>query len=227
MLLAPAGMTALAQASPGRVVMRQNFMYKPHAFPVSGDGDFAVKGLRWRTWGGKQAVAYGQAVEQKRPSHVDHTYPVRVTLSRRTYCASIRRTVYLKVTAEIQGSNPGVFGDRTAGQDWTCAGTWTLTARDTGATAPRCQTSGVPRYVVSIRAQGTSCLVARKLVRQWGQRLKAPHTTCIWRDGSYSPGVCTVGAWRCRSYHTVNGWNYPVVCQGRLGRRRVRFVNRV
>jgi hypothetical protein len=224
-LLVLAAPAALAQASPGRVVMRQNFMYKPHAFPVSGDGDFSVQGLHWHTWGGKKAVADGQAVEQERPSHVNYTYPVRVTLSHRTYCANIGRTVYLKVSAEILGSNPGVFGDRNAGQVWTCAGTWRLTAADASAMTLRCQTAGVPHFVESIRAQATSCVAARKLVREWARRIRAPHTTCLWVDGSYSPGVCRVGAWRCSSYHTVNGWNYPVVCEGPAGRRRVRFVN--
>lgn len=212
--------------------MRQNFMYKPHAFPVSGDGDFVVEGLRWRKWGGKKAVAYGRAVEQVRPSHVDHTYPARVTLSRRTYCASIGRTVYLKVTARILGSNPGVFGGRTLGQIWTCAGTWKLTASDASvsATAARaCSTSGLhPRGVTqSITAHGTSCARARKVVGEWFQRLKAPHTPCIWRDGSNKPGVCFVRIWRCSSYHTNNGQTYPVTCKSDAGRRKVHFVNKV
>jgi hypothetical protein len=108
---------ALAEAA-GHVVMRDGLLYKPHAFSVSGDGDFLVRGLHWRTWGGKTAVATGQAVEQVRPSH---------TLSRRTYCAKLHRTVYNDIAARIVGPNPGVFGGRTLGRVYTCAGTWRLT----------------------------------------------------------------------------------------------------
>jgi hypothetical protein len=122
--LALTGAAALAH---GRVVMHLGFMYKPHEFPVSGDGDFIVRSLRWQSWGGKQAVAFGQAVEQVRPSHVDHTYPVRVTLSHRTYCANLHRTVYNKIVARILGPSVGVFGSRTLGRVYTCAGTWQLT----------------------------------------------------------------------------------------------------
>jgi hypothetical protein len=122
-LLAPA---ALAEAA-GHVVMRDGLLYKPHAFSVSGDGDFLVRGLHWRTWGGKTAVATGQAVEQVRPSHTNHIYPVQVTLSRRTYCAKLHRTVYNDIAARIVGPNPGVFGGRTLGRVYTCAGTWRLT----------------------------------------------------------------------------------------------------
>jgi hypothetical protein len=74
-LLTAVALVATAQAATHRVVMHDGFMYKPHEFPVSGDGDFLVHGLRWRSWGAKTAVATGQAVEQERPSHVDHTYP--------------------------------------------------------------------------------------------------------------------------------------------------------
>lgn len=228
-LLVPAGSAALAQASTGRVVMRQNFMYKPHEFPVSGDGDYSVKGLRWHTWGGKKAVATGQAVEQERPSHVNYTYPVRVTLSHRTYCANIGRTVYLKVTARILGSNPGVFGQRTAGQIWRCDGTWTLTATDASAsTAKACPTSGLhpTGRTRSITEHGTSCPRATTVVREWFQRLKTDNS-CIWADGSTRPGVCNVRAWRCSSYHTVNGQTYPVTCKSDAGRREVHFVNEV
>jgi hypothetical protein len=126
-LVASAGMVALAQARPHRVVMHLGFFYKPHEFPVSGDGDFLVRGLRWHSWGGRTAVAFGQAVEQQRPSHIDHTYPVRVTLSHRTYCANLHRTVYNKIVARILGPNPGVFGTRSLGRVYTCSGTWRLT----------------------------------------------------------------------------------------------------
>lgn len=232
-LLVTAGTAALAQASSGRVVMRQAFMYKPHAFPVSGDGDFSVQGLRWRKWGDRKAVAYGQAVEQERPSHVNYTYPVRVTLSHRTYCANVGRTVYLDVTARILGSNPGVFGDRTAGEVWTCAGTWRLTASDASATATAartCSTSGLhPTGVTrSITARGTSCARARTLVLEWFKKLKATRNSpCTWMDGSYQPGVCTVRGWRCVAPHTVNGQTYHVTCKSGAGRREVHFVNMV
>jgi hypothetical protein len=46
--------------------MNEGFLYKPHEFPVSGDGDFLVQNLRWHSWGPKTAVATGQAVEQGR-----------------------------------------------------------------------------------------------------------------------------------------------------------------
>jgi len=126
-LAAVAASAALAQAAP-RAILQPGDMYKPHAFPVSGDGDFYVQGLRWHAWGHAKAVAYGTATEQDRPSHVNHNYPVRVTLSRLTYCANHGRRVYLKVSARILGPDPGVFGSRTFGRAYTCAGTWTLTA---------------------------------------------------------------------------------------------------
>jgi hypothetical protein len=110
-----------------RVTVHEGLAYKPHELTISGDGDYIVQGLRWHSWGGKQAIARGVAVEQERPSHVNHTYAVRVTLSHRTYCANLHRTVYNKISARILGPNPGVFGLRTAGRVYTCAGTWQLT----------------------------------------------------------------------------------------------------
>lgn len=126
-LLVPAVIVGFAQAQ-GRVVMRDGLLYKPHEFPVSGDGDFLVQGLRWRSWGGRTAVADGQAVEQVRPSHANHVYPVQVTLSHRAYCGNLHRTVYKKIEARIVGSNPGVFGGRTLGRAYTCAVVWQLTS---------------------------------------------------------------------------------------------------
>jgi hypothetical protein len=230
-LVASAGSAAIAQATSRRAVLQPGNMYKPHAFPISGDGDFSVRGLRWHSWGGKKAVADGTAVEEERPSHVDYTYPVRVTLSRLTYCANRGRRVYLKVSAQIQGSNPGVFGDRNAGQLWTCAGTWKLTASDSRATAATaCPTSGLkPQGVTtSITARGTSCQRARTVVSEWFHKLKqVRNSPCVWADGSDQPGVCTVRVWRCRAYHTVNGQTYPVTCKSDAGRREIHFVNKV
>lgn len=225
-MLASVGTVALAH---DRVTFRQAFAYKPHEITLSGDGDFWVQGLRWHSWGNKKAVASGQAVEQERPSHVNYTYPARVTLSHRTYCANLGRTVYLKASAQILGSNPGVFGDRTGGEVWTCAGMWQLTAADAAATAARtCPTGGLhPTGVTqSITAHGTSCARARTVVREWFQEVKLPHSTCPWVDGTTEPGVCQVKAWRCSSYHTVNGLTYPVTCVTDASRRKVHFVNK-
>lgn len=137
-VLASAGAVAAAAARPGRVVMRDDFLYKPHEFPISGDGDYSVRTLRWRSWGGKIAVADGQAVEQQRPSQTDHVYRVRVTLSLRTYCANLQRTVYNKISARILGPNPGVFGERTAGRVYTVNG-HTFTVACTAGAARRRQ----------------------------------------------------------------------------------------
>ncbi len=117
-----------ADARAGGVVVHEGLSYKPHELTISGDGDYIVRGLRWRSWGGKTAVADGQAVEVERPSQVGHTYPVRVTLSQRTYCANLHRTVYDKISARILGPDVGVFGLRTAGRVYTCTGTWQPTA---------------------------------------------------------------------------------------------------
>ena len=120
-----AGLAGLAAAR-SRVVMHEGLFYKPHELTISGEGDCIVRGLHWRSWGGRKAVAYGQAVEQVRPSHVEHTYPVRVTLSRRVYCANLGRTVYNQITARVLGPSPGVFGLRTDGRVYTCSGSWQL-----------------------------------------------------------------------------------------------------
>jgi hypothetical protein len=233
-LLAPVALVGAAQARTDRVVMNEGFLYKPHEFPVSGDGDFLVQGLRWRSWGGKTAVATGQAVEQERPSHVDHTYPVRVTLSRRTFCANLHRTVYNEVVARILGPSPGVFGSRTLGRVYTCAGTWRLVSpresrTGTGAphtTAHKCPTHGMPLAVRTISAHDSTCATARMVVADWFQRLKAPGGNhCIVPDGSPHPAVCMVGSWRCTTHHTVDGHTYPVTCAA--GRRRVHFTNEV
>ncbi len=228
-VLASAGLVSLAQAR-SRVVMRDGLMYKPHEFSISGDGDTFVQKLRWRSWGGKTAVADGQVIEQVRPSHVNHTYPVRVTLSHRTYCANIHRTVYNDITARLLGSSTGVFGTRMFSRIYNCAGIWRLTAADraTAATGLRCSTSGVPLAVQTIDAeQGTTCPRARKLIREWFAKLKTPGNTCIWADGSPRPGICMIHAWRCVAPHTVNGSTYHVTCTADAKRRRVRFVNRV
>ncbi len=92
----------------------------------------------------------------------------------------------------------------------------------------RCQTRGMPIAVRTITATGTTCASARTVVRNWFHRLKTPGGhACLWADGSNRPGFCAVRAWRCTSYHTVNGHTYPVVCKAHAGRRRVRFANQV
>ena len=105
-----------------RVVIRLGLSYRPHELPISGDGDFRVQHLRWRRWGGKTAVAFGQAVEEQRPSHRDHFYPVQVTASRRVFCSALHRTVYNKVIARLLSAGTGVFGVRTLGFVTNCAG---------------------------------------------------------------------------------------------------------
>src|SRR5689334_22443032 len=160
-LVAAVALVGPAQAVTHRVVMNLGFLYKPHEFAVSGDGDFFVRGLRWQSWGAKTAVATGQAIEQVRPSHVDHSYPVQVTLSRRTFCANLHRTVYDEVVAQILGPNPGVFGSRTLGRVYTCAGTWRLISPPPSPTSPsrpgptahRCSIHDMPIAVRTIDAR--------------------------------------------------------------------------
>jgi hypothetical protein len=53
-----AALVGPAQAATHRVVMHLGFTYKPHEFAVSGDGDFLVKGLSWRSWGGSTPSAH-------------------------------------------------------------------------------------------------------------------------------------------------------------------------
>lgn len=234
LVVALLAMVGVAEAS-GRVVINGLFFYKPHEVPISGDGDFIVRDLHWHSWGGGKAVASGQAVEQVRPSHVDHTYPVKVTLTRRTFCANLHRTVYNEIVAQILGSNPGVFGERTLGRRYTCAGTWRLITPPPSPTAPsptaatghKCSTRGMPIAVRSITAKGGAiCSGARHVVRDWFHRLKTPGgNRCVVPDGGTNPGVCMVGSWRCSSDHTVDGHTYPVTCAFR--RRRVHFVNLV
>jgi hypothetical protein len=231
------GLVGLAQARTRRVLMQPG-LYKPHEFPVSGDGDFLVQGLRWQSWGGKTAVATGQAVEQVRaggdPSHTDHTYPAQVTLSHRTFCANLHRTVYNKIVAQILGPNPGVFGGRTLGRLSTCAGAHRLITPRSSPTSPsrpvatghKCSTHGMPVAVRAITAR--DCERARTVVQAWFKRLKEPGGNhCIVPDGSPRPATCRVRSWRCTTVHTVNGQTYPVTCTADRGRRRVHFVNEV
>ena len=230
-----AALVGPAQAATHRVVINGLLFFKPHEIPISGDGDFIVRDLGWHSWGGGKAVASGQAVEEVRPSHVDHSYPVKVTLSRRTFCANLHRTVYNEVVAQILGPNPGVFGERTLGlgRRYTCAGTWRLIAPPPSPTSPspsaatphKCSTHGMPIAVRSIDAR--NCARARTVVRDWFHRLKTPGGNhCVVPDGGTNPAVCMVGSWRCASDHTVNGHTYPVTCTA-AGRRRVHFVNLV
>ncbi len=229
-----AALVGPAQAATHRVVINGLFFFKPHEIPISGDGDFIVRDLGWHSWGGGKAVASGQAVEEVRPSHVDHTYPVKVTLSRRTFCANLHRTVYNEVVAQILGPSPGVFGERTLGRRYTCAGTWRLITPPPSPTSPsraaatphKCSTHGMPIAVRSIDAR--NCARARTVVRDWFHRLKTPGGNhCVVPDGGTNPAVCMVGSWRCASDHTVNGHTYPVTCTADAGRRRVHFVNLV
>lgn len=88
-----------------------------------------------------------------------------------------------------------------------------------------CSTRGLS-YVVRVTATRTACPAARRLERAW-RRAARRSGACIWVDGSTQPGVCTVNGWRCSAYHTVNGWNFPVVCDRAGGRRSVRFVLKV
>jgi hypothetical protein len=235
-LIAAAAVIGPAEAVTHRVVMHLGFLYKPHEFALSGDGDFLVRDLHWQSWGGATAVASGQAVEQVRPSHVDHTYPVRVTASRRVFCANLHRTVYNEVVAQILGPSRGVFGTRTLGRVYTCSGTWRLVSPPpsgpTGtsgrvATGHRCSRHGTPLAVRSITVKGGAiCSGARTVVRAWFHRLKTPGGNhCVVPDGGTNPAVCMVGSWRCSSDHTVDGHTYPVTCAHR--RRRVHFVNLV
>jgi hypothetical protein len=230
-----AALVGPAQATTHRVLINGTLLYRPHELAISGDGDFLVRGLHWHSWGGATALASGQAVEQVRPSHVDHTYPVRVTLSRRAFCASLHRTVYNQVVAQILGPNPGVFGERTLGRRYTCAGTWRLITPPPSPTGPsppattshKCPTRGMPLAVRSITVKGGAiCSGARTVVRDWFHRLKTPGGNhCVVPDGGTNPAVCMVASWRCSSDHTVNGQTYPVTCARR--RRRVHFVNLV
>jgi hypothetical protein len=228
-----AALVGPAQAAGHRVVISGLFLYKPHELPISGDGDFVVRDLGWHSWGGETAVASGQAVEQVRPSHVDHTYPVRVTLSRRTFCANLHRTVYNEVVAQILGVRAGVFGERTLGRRYTCAGTWQLVTpppssgpSPPAATGHRCPRHGTPLAVRTLTARDVTCATARTVVIDWFHRLKTPGGNhCLVPDGGTNPAVCTVGPWRCSSDHTVDGHTYPVTCARR--RRRVHFVNLV
>jgi hypothetical protein len=223
-LLVPGGSVALAHS---RILVREGLAYKPHELGISGDGDLWAQGLRWRSWGGKTATAGGQVVEQERPSHVDHTYRARITLAFPVYCANVHRTVYLQIAARILGPNRGVFGARTFGAQWTCTGLAAFSAGDSSATAAQACSTSRFRFTRSITARGTSCARARKVVRKWLDEVKLPHSTCPWADGSTTPGVCGVGAWRCSSYHTVNGQTYPVTCKEDAGRREIHFVNEV
>jgi hypothetical protein len=227
-------LVAPAQAASHRVVINGLFLYKPAEFPVSGDGDFLVKNLRWQSWGGKSALATGQAVKQVRPSHVDHTYPAQVTLSHRTFCANLHRTVYNEVVAQILGPSPGVFGGRTLGRLYTCSGTYRLITpppspthpSPPGATGHRCSRHGTLLAVRTITARDVTCATARTVVVDWFHRLKTPGGNhCLVPDGGTNPAVCMVGSWRCSSDHTVDGHTYPVTCA--LRRRRVHFVNLV
>lgn len=231
--MASTGAVGAAAARSGRVVLRDGLQYKPHELAISGDGDYIVQQLRWKSWGGKTAVASGQAVEQERPSHVNHTYPARVTLSDPTFCANLHRTVYNKISAQILGPSAGVFGLRTAGRVYTCAGEWRLTSSASGGGGgggggPHsgggqvCSTGAMRPEVRTITAHRTSCAGARKLVAAWRRRAKLGG--CIWRDGSSQPGVCTISAWRCSADHTVNGQTFPVTCTASAPRRRVRFI---
>lgn len=234
-ILLTAALVGPAQAVTHRVVINGGFQYKPQEIAISGDGDFLAQNLRWRSWGGKTAVATGQAVEQVRPSHTDHTYPAQVTLSHRTFCAKLHRTVYNEVVAQILGPNPGVFGGRTLGRRYTCAGTYRLITPPPGpttspsrpvATAHRCSTRGMPLAVRAIT--GRDCARARIVVPEWFHRLKEPGgNRCIVPDGGSRPATCKVGSWRCTTVHTVNGQTYPVTCTADRGRRRVHFVNEV
>ena len=117
-----AALAAGVSEAHSRVVIRLGLYYRPHELPISGDGDFRVQHLRWRTWGGKTAVAFGQAVEEQRPSHKDYFYPVQVTASRRVFCAALHRTVYNKVIARLLSPGTGVFGVRMLGFVTNCAG---------------------------------------------------------------------------------------------------------
>ena len=125
-VIAAVAAVATVAAAKDHVVVHEGLTFKPHELSVSGDGDLLVQNLRWHSWGGAKAIASGTAVEQERPSHRNYDYPARVTLSDRTYCASLRRTVYNKIVAHITGRSAGVFGGRTFGMLWTCAGTWRL-----------------------------------------------------------------------------------------------------
>jgi len=233
-LVALAGAVGDAAARPGRVVTRDGLQYKPHELAISGDGDYIVQRLRWNSWGGKTAVASGQAVEQEHPSHVNHAYPVRVTLGDRTYCANLHRTVYKTISARILGPSAGVLGLRTAGRVYTCAGDWRLTSSSSGGggggggggqhsgRGQACSTAGLRPNTQSITARGTSCASARTLLGEWRNRAKLGQ--CVWRDGSSRPGVCTISGWRCSANHTVNGQNFPVTCTASAPRRQVRFI---
>jgi hypothetical protein len=116
---------AVAQAHP-RVVLQENLSFKPHELSISGDGDWFVRRLSWHSWGGKTAVATGQAILQDRPSHVNHFVKTRVTLSDRTFCKRLHRTVYNKVTSRLLGAVPKSVPERTLGRVYTCSGTWRL-----------------------------------------------------------------------------------------------------
>lgn len=81
---------------------------RPHRIYFSGDGTVYVGHLRWRSWGGKVAVARGTAsLSTCEPDCVEGTrltFPARVRLFKVVRC--VGSTIYSKATYKLGGELP-------------------------------------------------------------------------------------------------------------------------
>lgn len=107
-----------ASANPGQPTVRtpvaidtNQLAIRPGRMYFSGDGTFYIGHLRWRRWGGANAVAIGTAsISTCEPNCVEGTrltFPARVRLHQVVRC--IGATIYSEATYKLRGELPEGF----------------------------------------------------------------------------------------------------------------------
>jgi hypothetical protein len=116
LVLALAFAAAALGAAPKKVyvegdIVGQELVYRPHAIGLSGDGTFALTGLKYKSYGGPVAIATGHAyVRGCTPNCAEgkvYRPAAKVRLEAEIQCRG--KTIYSKLHYALQGPLPAEF----------------------------------------------------------------------------------------------------------------------
>ena len=92
-------------------IVSQELVYRPHAIGLSGDGTFALTGIKYTSYGGPTATATGRAyVRGCTPNCAQgKVYRPRATLRLEKQAQCGGKTIYSKLRYSLSGPLPGGF----------------------------------------------------------------------------------------------------------------------
>jgi hypothetical protein len=92
-------------------IVGQELVYRPHAIGLSGDGTFALTGIKYQSYGGSVAAATGRAyVRGCTPNCAQgkvYRPSARIRLEAQIQCRG--KTIYSKLRYSLQGPLPAEF----------------------------------------------------------------------------------------------------------------------